>query len=130
MKKDTGLLILRVSFAGFMIYGHGWGKLIGFSEIHSHFPDPFGVGPSISLALAVFAEFFCAIAVAVGWMTRLAVVPLVTTMAVAAFMIHGADPFDKMEKALLFLAGYICVALLGPGKFSVDGALGKDRGMG
>jgi len=41
-------------------------------------------------------------------------------MAVAAFIVHGDDPFGTKEKALLYLAFFIVIALVGPGKFSID----------
>ena len=56
---DLGLLILRVSIAGMMFMAHGWGKLTEFTIRAPYFPDPIGLGGTVSLALAVFAEFFC-----------------------------------------------------------------------
>jgi len=41
-------------------------------------------------------------------------------MAVAAFIAHGADPFAKKEMALLYLVGFLTVALMGPGRYSID----------
>ncbi len=41
-------------------------------------------------------------------------------MAVAAFVVHGADPFERKEMALLYLIGFTAIALLGAGKYSVD----------
>ena len=29
-KRDIALLLLRLTFGGAMIYGHGWGKLMRF----------------------------------------------------------------------------------------------------
>ena len=47
------------------------------------------------------------------------------TMAVAAFMIHAADPFAKQEKALVFLIAFVALLLTGPGRYSLDAKLGK-----
>ena len=41
-------------------------------------------------------------------------------MGVAAFIVHGTDPIGMKEKALLFLFAFVAIALLGPGKHSVD----------
>jgi len=41
-------------------------------------------------------------------------------MGVAFFIIHGADPFGEKELAAIYGIGYIAIALIGPGKFSVD----------
>lgn len=99
---------------------HGYPKLQRLFAGEMQFGDPLGLGPEVSLVLAVFAEFFCSILVMLGFGTRLAVVPLIVTMAVAAFMVHGADPFGRKEMALLYLVGYVVLLLTGSGKISVD----------
>ena len=86
-----------------MLLAHGWGKLTSFAERSSSFPDPLGVGSSLSMALATGAEVFCALAVILGFATRWAAVPLMVTMAVAALIIHGDDPWAKKEFAAVVL---------------------------
>jgi putative oxidoreductase len=48
-------------------------------------------------------------------------------MGVAAFVVHAEDPFGKMEKALLYLFGYLLLAMTGPGKYSLDHLLDRER---
>lgn len=104
-----------------MVAAHGWGKLTNFSEKSSQFADPLGVGSETSLALAIFAEVFCAVAVAIGLFTRVAAIPLVITMFVAAFAIHIDDPFQKKEFALLYAIPFLALMFTGAGRFSIDG---------
>lgn len=118
---DIGLLILRVAIGGMMIGGHGWGKLdklMSAQEIT--FADPFGLGPGISLFLAVFAEVFCALLVMLGLATRVAAVPLVITMLTAAFIVHADDPFGKKEFALVYMVPFLTLFFTGPGRLSID----------
>lgn len=118
---DLGLLMLRLSFGGMMIYGHGWRKflrLIGDEPIK--FRDVFGMGAELSLGLAVFSEVLCALLVMVGLFTRWSLLPLIFTMFVAAFVAHGGDGFSEQEKALLYMAAFIGLFLSGPGKYSID----------
>lgn len=118
---SLGLLLARLGAGGMMLFGHGWAKLAGFSDISSRFPDPLGLGsPAMSLGLAVFAEVFCAAAVAVGLATRLASATLAVTMLVAAFLVHSGDPFSDREPALLYALPFLVLVLTGPGKFSID----------
>jgi len=120
-KGDIALLLLRITFGGAMIYGHGYGKLMRFfGEDPIKFSDPFGIGIIPSLSLATFAEVFCAILIILGAFTRWATVPLIITMAVALFYVHIADPFGRQEKALLYLVAYITIFLTGPGAYSID----------
>ena len=120
---SLGLLILRVGFAGTLALFHGLPKLLDFTNKMHTFPDPIGLGSTVSLTLAVTAEFFCAILVVVGIFTRFTVVPLVILMAVAFFIIHGADPFMKKELAFMYLLAFTSILAAGPGKFSADGLI-------
>jgi putative oxidoreductase len=117
---DLGLLALRLGAGLLLALGHGWPKLATFSEKCATFSDPLGFSPVISLSLAIFAELFCALAVAAGFLTRMATLPVLITMGVAAVLVHGGDGFKVMEKALLFGLLYFVILLAGPGKYSLD----------
>ncbi len=118
--RDVGLLIFRVCVGGLMIVGHGYPKWASYGEKAGGFADPFGLGAEMSLALAVSAEFFCAMLVVVGLATRLAALPLVITMATAAFIAHAGDPFADKEMALLYGTCFLTLVLTGPGRLSLD----------
>lgn len=124
--RDLGLLVLRLAAGGFMAT-HGWGKLTSYSEKVHTWADPIGLGSEVSLTLAVGAEFFCALFVAIGFGTRGAALPVMVTMVVAAFVVHWDDPFGRKELALLFLACYTTLLLTGAGRWSIDGWLAARR---
>ena len=113
------LLLLRLASGGFMLT-HGVPKLQRILTGEMKFGDPLGLGPEVSLVLVVFAEFVCAILIMLGLGTRLATVPLIVTMAVAAFIAHGDDPFSRKELALFYMVVYIVLLLSGSGKYSAD----------
>lgn len=118
------LLLLRLTLGGLMI-PHGWDKLVHFAARADRFADPFSLGSPVSLALVVFAEFFCACLVVLGFMTRLAALPLIVTMAVALFKSHHGEIFGDGEMAALYLGGFMALLFTGPGKVSVDRLIGK-----
>lgn len=120
LASSFGLFLLRLGIGGFMLWFHGMPKLLNFSEKAATFPDPFGLGSSLSLGLAVFAEFFCSILLIWGILTRLAAIPLLATMITAAFIIHGEDPWAKKEFALLYAIPFLALIFTGAGKFSID----------
>ncbi|MHB1039984.1 MAG: DoxX family protein [Desulfobacteria bacterium] len=140
-RKETsasiGLLILRIGTGGYLIT-HGWGKLqmllAGGAE---KFGDPVGLGSTLSLALVTTSEFLCAVLIIIGLATRLAAVPVVISMAVAAFVIHARDPWTmeaaakaffggasktwfSKEPALLYLIPFLSLVFTGGGKLSLD----------
>ena len=98
-------------------------KLTSGGEIK--FADPFGFGPQISLGLAVFAEVICSIFIILGLGTRLAAIPLIITMAVAAFYAHANDPFATKEKPILFLIIFVMLMVFGSGRYSIDRLMTK-----
>ncbi|MFC0262474.1 DoxX family protein [Fontibacter flavus] len=124
--SDLALLVMRVGVS-LMMLTHGWPKIAEFSSRLATFRDPIGLGPAVSLQATIFAEFFCSILLALGFMSRLALIPLIFTMTVVTFIVHGEDPFSTQEKPLLFLLIYVALFLLGPGKYSVDGQIKKNR---
>jgi putative oxidoreductase len=124
---DILLLIVRVAIGCFMLT-HGIGKFENlFSGEEIKFGDPIGIGKHASLALTVFAEFFCSILIILGLATRLAVIPLIVTMVTAAFVIHVTQGFAKQEMALLYLLVYIILFVTGSGKYSLDRLIAGNR---
>ena len=118
-RQDLALLLVRL-LAGGMMLTHGIPKISRFfGEGPVQFADPFGLGPEISLGLAIFAEVACAILVMIGFKTRWATIPLMITMLVAAFYAHGSDPFSKKELSLTFFTLFLSINS-GPGRYSVD----------
>ena len=126
---DLGIALLRIGLGFFMIYGHGWGKLMKlFGDEPIKFMDFMGLGETTSLALVVFAEFLCSFFLIFGLATRWVLVPLIVTMVVAVFIAHGDDQFGKKEKGLLYLIPYITLFLSGAGRYSLDALFGKNNG--
>lgn len=123
---NSAILLLRIA-AGIFMLTHGIGKfelLIGGGPIQ--FPDPLGVGASISLFLTVFAEVFCSLLLIFGLATRFAAAALLITMLVAAFVVHINDDFSKQELSLIYAAIYMVLLLAASGKFSVDQLIYKN----
>lgn len=117
------LLILRL-IVGIAFMYHGWGKI----------QNPFGWVPAPSAIpgffqmLAAVAEFGGGIALILGFLTRLASLGLVFTMAVAV-LFHAVimkDPFVNMtggssyELAAVYLGISLMFLTIGAGKFSLD----------
>lgn len=125
---DFAALILRIGFGVYMLCGHGYSKLLKLlSGEEIQFFSFLGLSPKISLFLAVFAEFVACLFIIIGYKTRLATIPLIITMLVAIFMVHGGDPWfmsgvdgGSKEPAVIYFIGFLSIYLLGSGKYSVD----------
>lgn len=116
---NVGLAVLRIA-PSIMMLAHGYPKFQKIISGDMSFANPLGMGEAPSLFLCVVGEFVSPILLILGFKTKLATIPPIITMLVAAFIVHLADPFKVKEKALLYLVFFICILLLGPGKFSLD----------
>lgn len=113
------LLALRILF-GMLLLSHGIQKWTNYENMSATFPDPLGVGSSVSLGLAIFGELACSIGFIFGALYRLAMIPMIFTMCVAFFVVHGNDPFAAKELAFVYLVVFVLMYITGPGKFSLD----------
>jgi len=124
LSTALGLFTLRVALGITMLFAHGLPKLYSYSEKSSQFADPFGIGSEISLALAIFAEVFCSIGLITGLAMRWATIPLIVTMSVAFFWVHGDDPWQKRELSFVYLTAFVTLFFTGPGALSLDHLFG------
>ena len=122
---NVASLILRLTFGLLLFINHGLDKIRHFGNLEYSFPDPFHIGHRWSLVLAVFAEVFCSLLLTLGLFTRIIALFLVIEMAVAAFLIHRGQSLTVHEPALLYLTAFFSLLLVGPGRISVDGMMGR-----
>ena len=122
---NFSMLLLRVSTGLWIMVKHGLDKLQNFATIQPHFYNFLGIGSSLSLAIAIFAELFCAMLVVLGLFTRLAVIPIIIMILVAAFRAKAAQPFMNKELDFLYLVPFIVLLFCGAGRVSVDGMMSR-----
>jgi putative oxidoreductase len=147
--QDLGRLVLRLSGL-MMALGHGWSKVVSLATGGGDrfvegvgalgFPWPFAFAWAAALA-----EFAGGLLVALGLGTRLAASVAAFTMLVAGFLVHHAhdhllanlgllqvdektrQSWGNPEMALVYLIAFAAVALLGPGRHSIDARIAKRR---
>ena len=126
MNESVGKLVLRVAL-GVLILLHGIAKLKG------------GVGGIVGMASAAglpgfvgyavyIGEVLAPLMVIAGWYSRLGAALIAINMLFAIALAHRAEVFGMnssggwaIELQGVFLFTAIAVALLGPGRFSVNG---------
>jgi len=121
---SLGLLFIRISFGALMIVNHGWMKIVKFETLKLNFFNFLGLGPQLSLTLAIIAEILCSILLIFGLYTRLALIPLIITMIVAASA-HNLEIFGDAELAFMYLIVFIFLFIVGPGDKSIDARMNK-----
>lgn len=128
---DIGPLLLR-SGVGIVFVVHGWQKLDAGPDQFAGMLDGLGVPAPLLMAwMTTVAEGVGGTMLILGVLTRLAVLPLLGVLTGAITLVKTdvgfivADaPGAELDTALL--AGLLCLLFLGPGRFSVDAAIGID----
>ena len=80
---------------------------------------------ALRILFGVFGEMVCSMAFIFGFLYRLAMLPMIFTMCIAFFVVHGSDPFAVKELAFIYLVVFILLYIAGPGKFSLDHFIAK-----
>lgn len=118
--KTSFLLLASRLLFGLTFASHGLDKLQHFTETAAHFPAPFGMSGEVAVSLSIFGELICGLAFTFGFLTRLALLPMIFTMIVAFTTVHGVS-VSGGELAFLYLVIFVLSWFAGTGKFSVDG---------
>jgi putative oxidoreductase len=130
---DVGLLVLRV-VVGVLFAGHGAQKLLGWfggpglAQTGGAF-GAMGLRPPRAMAAAAaLSELAGGLLFALGLLTPVAALLLIGVMGMAVAMVHwrhGPWVTDGgYEYNVVLIASAFCVAAVGPGRWSLDHALG------
>ncbi len=133
-----GLLLLRVVI-GSIFAGHGAQKAFGWWDG----PGPAGTRgwlgslgfrpAGLFAALVIAQELGGGLLLAFGFLTPLAALAVTSSMVVAVALVHWKNGFwiskGGFEFNLALSAGAIALAATGPGRFSIDRALGWDDNL-
>ena len=129
-----GLLILRL-VAGGTMFGHGAQKLFGWFgggglQGTAGFFGNMGFRPALPAALAAGLAEAGGLLLAAGLLTPLAALGIATVMATAIALVHWSKGFwntkGGYEFPLLLFATAVALTATGPGRFSIDRAIGWD----
>ncbi|WP_431953040.1 DoxX family protein [Nocardia lijiangensis] len=131
LPTDLGLLVLRLAL-GLTMAAHGAQKLFGWFDgagldRTAKFFESQGYPASQAAAvLAGVSEGFGGLALALGLLTPLAAASILGVMINATAFKWGGGFFSAkgIEYELLLIFSSVTIALAGPGRFSVDSAVG------
>jgi putative oxidoreductase len=133
---DLGLLVIRVVL-GLIFAAHGSQKLFGWFGGYGlagtgGFLETLGFRPGKTYATAAaLSEFGGGLLFALGFLGAAGSALMLSVMLVAIITIHRKNPFfvatNGMEHPLVFATVAVGIALTGPGRYSLDYALGNYR---
>jgi putative oxidoreductase len=133
---DTGLLIVRLVF-GLLMAVHGCQKLFGWfggpgMSGTAAFFEGLGFRPGRIFVVAnVLAECGGGVLLALGFFQPAAGAAIISVMIVAIATVHWRNGLlavtNGIELPLLYLTAAVCLALTGPGAYSIDSVLGLNQ---
>lgn len=116
---DLGLLVLRISIGGLMLF-HGVAKILHGISFLTENMGAFGYAVYIGEVLAPLA-------ILLGWRTRIASVIYAINCIVAIAVAHSADIFSisdhggySNELLMLYLLGAVALFFTGSGKYAIS----------
>ena len=123
--KGVSFLILFVRlFFGALFFMHGLDKMTNFNALCETYPSVLGLGSYMTLMVNIFCEFACSIFLITGCVTRIVLIPMIISMAVAFFDIHdGMMP--EGELSLVYMVVFLILFMTGPGRYSVDAIIDR-----
>jgi len=130
--RDEIILLARILLILLFVV-FGWAKFTNYGATVSYMTRTGLPVPSIAALVAIVAEFFVGLVVAVGLWTRpLALLLALYTLATALIGHHfwtmaGADRYVNaihFYKNIAIIGGFLLLYVTGPGKYSLDAMLG------
>ena len=128
---NLGMLLLRV-VAGLTLAAHGYAKFTKGNRLKglASWFDSMGMRPGrLHARIAATTEVTAGVVLALGFLTPLAALAIVAMMTVAGYTVHREHFFildDGFEYVMIIALIAVVVATIGPGDWSLDGALGID----
>ena len=118
--QDFGLLFLRVSGGLFLLWVHGLPKMLDYSAELQRIEDPFHLGASLTLMLAIFAEVLCPLLIVAGVLVRLACLPILFVLLVALLIVHPQWSVAEGQFGWLLLILFTSIFIAGPGRLALN----------
>lgn len=105
-----------------------------FADIQDRFPFPFSVIPvEISWFLATWVELAGAVALVLGFATRIVSVKLIVLTVVAWAAVHAGNGYNVCDNGyklpLIYLVLFVPLVLSGPGRAALDHWIAKRYGV-
>jgi putative oxidoreductase len=120
---DVALCWLRITGVLMLLLVHGLPKLFNFEHELGLIEDPFGLGARLTLSLAIFAEVFCPILIALGLLTRLATLPVLFLLVVSVIWVHPEWSLAEGQFAWLLLIIFSTILVGGSGRLALGTSL-------
>lgn len=118
--NNWAVLIFRVLLMLELFRVHGMKKFRAQNGEKEHVPNPLGLPDKLNGLVATFSDTIVPFLVAIGFGTRLFLLPSIGVTAIGYFVVHKKDSIEVRDVPYMYTLAMLFLWLTGPGTISID----------
>lgn len=118
--NNIAVLIFRVLLMLELFRVHGMKKFRVQNGEKEHVPNPLGLPDKLNGLVATFSDTVVPFLVAIGFGTRLFLLPSIGVTAIGYFVVHRKDAIEVKDVPYMYTLAMLFLWAIGPGTFSID----------
>ncbi|WP_212004006.1 DoxX family protein [Chitinophaga sp. HK235] len=118
--NNYALLAFRILLAFELFRVHGMKKFRVENGQKEHVPNPLHLPEKINGLVATFADTVVPFLIALGLVTRIAILPTISVTAIGYFVVHRKDSLEIKDVPYMYTLSLLLLLVLGPGRYSID----------
>mgnify|MGYP003631905708 CR=1 FL=1 len=119
------LFLFRTIASLELIIVHGFKKIGIGVAIPEVVPNPLGLPENLNEILAIVANIGFPVFVILGFLTRLATLPILAVTLTGYFILHAHDSLLIKDVPFMYSLVFLFILIVGPGKYSIDSFIYK-----
>jgi len=118
--NNTAVLIFRVLLMLELFRVHGMKKFRVQNGQKEHVPNPLHLPEKLNALVATFSDTVVPVLVAIGFGTRLFLLPSIGVTAIGYFVVHRNDDIEVRDVPYMYTLAMLFLLVLGAGTYSAD----------
>ena len=121
--NDAAVLIFRLLLMLELFRVHGMKKFRVQNGEKEHVPNPLHLPEKLNALVATFSDTVVPFLVAIGFGTRLFLLPSIGVTAIGYFVVHRNDNIEVRDVPYMYTLSMLFLLAVGPGTYSLDNYL-------
>ncbi|TCD25635.1 DoxX family protein [Pedobacter psychrodurus] len=118
--NNWAVLIFRVLLMLELFRVHGMKKFRVQNGEKEHVPNPLGLPDKLNGLVATFSDTIVPFLVAIGFGTRLFLLPSIGVTAIGYFVVHRKDSIEVRDVPYMYTLAMLFLCAVGAGTYSID----------
>jgi putative oxidoreductase len=118
--NNWAVLVFRVLLMLELFRVHGMKKFRIQNVEKEHVPNPLGLPDKLNSLVATFSDTVVPFLVAIGFGTRLFLLPSIGVTAIGYFVVHRKDSIEVRDVPYMYTLAMLFLLVIGSGTYSID----------